>query len=270
MDNRSTFQPYLEFNNCYKNFSPEPNNPISKVVWEIYQVDHFDCQKNIALPDVCADIMVFYTDNNIYSYIMTSSDSMQFMNELDFLPDVNCIFGVRLKTGYIGNLFKYAIEDIGNSRIDLANACYYGNDINEKLYHADDFAKRYSIIAEYINQRLNSTYRNNIIVTHIIDEIINHHGTITIKELEHQIGYSGRYLRMLIHDTLGVSIKQFCKLTQFQWMCQCYNSGGEEISLSELALLSGYYDQSHMNQCCKMLTGQLPKNIVHLYQDCQA
>ena len=53
--------PYLELNNNYQSYVPIEHNIIRDIVWEVYEVDDFDLGKTFALPDVCADIMTFYT-----------------------------------------------------------------------------------------------------------------------------------------------------------------------------------------------------------------
>ena len=83
-----SYQPYLELNNNYQSYVPIEHNIIRDIVWEVYEVDDFDLGKTVALPDVCADIMTFYTDDNAYSFFMGGSISLQQMNELDFMKDV--------------------------------------------------------------------------------------------------------------------------------------------------------------------------------------
>jgi len=63
-----SYQPYLELNNNYQSYVPIEHNIIRDIVWEVYEVDDFDLGKTVALPDVCADIMTFYTDDNAYSF----------------------------------------------------------------------------------------------------------------------------------------------------------------------------------------------------------
>ena len=48
-------------------------------------------------------------------------------------------------------------------------------------------------------------------------------------------------------------------------MCNYYKLRQGDVTLYDLALQSGYYDQSHMNLSCKKLTGELPKKIINMY-----
>lgn len=130
--------------------------------------------------------------------------------------------------------------------------------------HTWDAFKK-AIMSSYLEQRVAHNYKTNNIVNFVVREIINSQGCIAIKELEDKTGYTGRYLRKMVKDLLGISIKQFCEVIKFQWMCNYYKLRQGDVTLSDLALQSGYYDQSHMNLSCKKLTGELPKKIINMY-----
>lgn len=260
-----SYQPYLELNNNYQSYVPIEHNIIRDIVWEVYEVDDFDLGKTVALPDVCADIMTFYTDDNAYSFFMGGSILLQQMNELDFMKDVKSIFGVRLRTGMLGNLFRCDVKDINNSRIAMSDALWNGREYEKRMAEADQFMQRWEIMSSYLEQRVAHNYKTNNIVNFVVREIINSQGCIAIKELEDKTGYTGRYLRKMVKDLLGISIKQFCEVIKFQRMCNYYKLRQGDVTLSDLALQSGYYDQSHMNLSCKKLTGELPKKIINMY-----
>ncbi|OUQ67616.1 hypothetical protein B5E53_08325 [Eubacterium sp. An11] len=259
------YQPYLEHNRNYKSYIPATNSLLSNIVWEVYQVDDFDDSKSLALPDLCADIMAFYTEERAYCYIMSASITMQQMKKLDFFSRVKSIFGIRMRTGMLGNIFRCDIKDVGNTQIALADAFWNGKEFEEKLAFADQFSDRWKIISDYLEKQFLLKKDENNIVLYIVDRIISGQGQVSVCELEEQTGYSGRYLRKIMKDNLGISIKQLCEVTQFQWMCNCYKKNKGEILLSDLALQAGYYDQSHMNRCCRKLTGKLPKNVIQMY-----
>ena len=142
-----SYQPYLELNNKYQSYMPIQRNPIRDIVWEVYEVDDFDLEKTIALPDVCADIMTFYTKDNAFGYFMGGSISLQQMRELEFMKDVNSIFGVRLRTGMLGNLFRCDVKDINDSRVAMSDALWNGREIEEHMMKADNFVERWEIMS---------------------------------------------------------------------------------------------------------------------------
>ena len=79
-------------------------------------------------------------------FFMGGSISLQQMNELDFMKDVKSIFGVRLRTGMLGNLFRCDVKDINNSRIAMSDALWNGREYEKRMAEADQFMQRWEII----------------------------------------------------------------------------------------------------------------------------
>lgn len=258
-------QPYLEFNTTYKSYKPSQADDMYGVVWEMYQVDGFDSSKTIALPDHCADIMVFYMRNEARIYFMSSTIGVRSMLDFDFLPEVHTIFGVKLCTGIIGNIFKGNFKDIGSGSVECIDILGREKELLIRLECAKTFEERGSIVRDYLYRRLSHTYDLNMVANYISKEIVDNRGKIGIKELESKMGYSGRYLRKIANDYIGVSVKQLCEVVQFQWSYHLFKEADGRISFSDLACQGGYYDQSHFNNSCKKLTGELPKKIMNLY-----
>ncbi len=141
-----------------------------------------------------------------------------------------------------------------------------GRDMTDKLLEASTFTERWDHVQQYLVNRLNTDYKEDRLVKYVANSIVVNHGKIRIEDLETQTGYSNRYIRKRINEGLGVSIKTFCEIVQFQWSYHLYQQDGDKLSLTDLALQSGFYDQSHMNISYKKLTGLLPKNAINLYK----
>ena len=259
-------QPYLEFNNRYRAFGLAVGDPLYGIVWGVYQVDPFDPGKTVSVPDGCADIMLFYTPEKMHAFFLSGVPCSKSMDELEFLGDVRIIFGVRFRTGALGNLFKCSLPDAGGGIIALKDIIF-GSDLTGRLENARGFEERWGLIRAYLLDRLSKNYEVNVISSYISRSIVESHGQILVKSLEEDTGYSGRYLRRTVNENLGVSIKQLCEITRFQWAYHLYLSSSGRLRLSDLALEAGYYDQSHMNNSCKKLTGYLPRQIMDLYRE---
>ncbi len=259
-------QPYLEQNSVYYSYKPDLKDELHGLVWEVYQVDNFDSRKTIAFPDVCADIMAFYTSDKAHCYVMSGTKGLRSMTDLVFFRDIHTIFGVKFCSGALGNLFGEGARDTGEDIILGNDALFNGRDDLERLLEAKTFTERWDQVHHYLKKRLSSDYEEDRLVKYVANHIIVNHGKIRIEDLEFKTGYSNRYIRKKINEGLGVSIKTFCEIVQFQWSYHLYHQNGGKLSLTDLALQSGFYDQSHMNIIYKKLTGLLPKNAVNLYK----
>ena len=132
-------QPYLETNNNYMKFRPCVSDPLQGIIWEAYQVDNFDSKKEIAFPDICADIMTLYTENGAYSYFMGGTDTSRSMRDIEFIDDVKTIFGIKFCPGAIGNIFKEEVNDAGGGQIEAQSIMYNGSAVVDQLSNAMSF-----------------------------------------------------------------------------------------------------------------------------------
>lgn len=101
-------------------------------------------------------------------------------------------------------------------------------------------------------------------VRYCTDKIIYSRGNLLISDLSRETGYSIRYLRLLYHYHVGISPKELCEIIQFQNSFHQFadlRKEQKEISLCDLAVSAGYYDQSHMNKCYHKMVGTLPQKF---------
>ncbi len=263
--NFTPHQPFLEYNNKYFSISPHPDSPLFGVVWEVYQVDCYDRSKNIIIPDMCADLMVFYTDREAFAYFVSGDACIASIEKVEFWKRIKSIFGVKFCTGALGNLCKESVKDVGSYIFAGKDALNDSDEMIKNLLEAKDFRARWKCVEEYLIKRLESDYEVNSITKFVSSDIIRNHGRIRSQELEDATGYSARYLRKIVQEKIGISIKQLCQIVQFQWTYHIFKEAAGQIQLPDLALQSGYYDQSHMNLCIKKLTGSQPRNILSIY-----
>ena len=258
-------QPYLEYNTSYLNYRPALGDPFAGIIWEAYQVDNFDSKKDLAFPDICADIMTLYTPKRAYCYLMSGTDGARSMRDIEFIDDVQSICGIKFVPGTIGNIFTEDVRDAGGDSIEAENIMYNGNAVVYDLKSAERFEDRLQILGNYLTNRLQDGYETDYLATYVTRRIMETHGMIKLSDLADETGYTDRYLRKVMGQKLGMRMKTFSQIVQMQWS---YHLGCEELSEQNLALLAqmcGYSDQSHMNASYKKLTGMLPRDAFTLY-----
>ena len=260
-------QPYLETNAHYMKFRPYATDPLKGIIWEAYQVERFDSKKEIAFPDICADIMTLYTDDGAYSYFMGGTDTSRSMRDIDFIDDVNTIFGIKFCPGAIGNIFKEEVHDAAGSQIEAQLIMYNGKSVVDQLSYAHSFDDKLKVLGNYLIGRLQDGYEFDLLSSYVTDRIMQTHGLVRMGELAEETGYTDRYLRKVMKQRLGMRMKTFSQIVQMQWSYHLQNEGYQDkINLADLAQICGYYDQSHMNANYKKLTGMLPTEAFQLYQ----
>lgn len=81
-------------------------------------------------------------------------------------------------------------------------------------------------------------------------------GMVSLRELSRQSDYSARHLNRTFHDYLGMSGKKFSGLLRVNHAIRNIKEPG--VSLTELALASGFYDQSHFIHVFRSVCGVTP------------
>ncbi len=86
-------------------------------------------------------------------------------------------------------------------------------------------------------------------------------GTINVHKLAEETGLSQRQLSRRFHQSVGLSPKEYLGVCRFNSSLQ-YLVEYPRISLTEIAHLSGYYDQAHFIRDYKVYTGHSPGEVV--------
>jgi AraC-like DNA-binding protein len=82
-------------------------------------------------------------------------------------------------------------------------------------------------------------------------------GRLDVGSLAPWLGISQKHLIALFHDRVGVSPKLFARLVRHERALAAARAHPEQ-SWAEIALRSGYCDQSHLNREVRTFTGTTP------------
>lgn len=86
-------------------------------------------------------------------------------------------------------------------------------------------------------------------------------GSIAVRKLAEETGLSQRQLSRRFHQNVGLSPKEYLGVCRFNSSLQ-YLAGYPGMSLTEIAHLSGYYDQAHCIRDYKVYAGHSPGEVV--------
>ena len=85
-------------------------------------------------------------------------------------------------------------------------------------------------------------------------------GNITVKDISDREVISERQIRRIFNNWIGINPKTFCKIVRFQNTINTKRLP-QEINWINLALESGYYDQTHFINEFKELSGITPEKF---------
>jgi AraC-like DNA-binding protein len=94
-----------------------------------------------------------------------------------------------------------------------------------------------------------------------VGAIRNRRGNVAVSGLCAELGVGERSLERGFRKGLGMTPKQFARLTRFLEACRALRNGGW-TNLAELALACGYADQAHFNRNIKDFSGLAPRQFL--------
>ena len=88
----------------------------------------------------------------------------------------------------------------------------------------------------------------------------------SVREVARRAGLSHRRLLTLFTDAVGLAPKRFCRVLRFQRVHATAQRTGR-IDWTELALRCGFYDQAHLTNEFRRLSGLTPRQYEHALED---
>jgi len=152
-------------------------------------------------------------------------------------------------------------KKLNDDCFDLKNI--QGVNTNETISRlkASNIENQIRIISDYILElvKYSSTSYDNVIKL-AVSTIINSKGTIPIHKLRDQLYITERTFERRFAKEIGVTPKQFAKITQFSFSFNQIRES-DYTSLTNVAYDNNFTDHSHFIRSFKRYTGQNPKEI---------
>lgn len=241
--------------------------PLKKLInlvdsyWLINGLDQFENQR--ILPDGCVDI-IFNLGGSIN---LIPSESIAISGMMTKFSDVSLgtnteLLGVRFKTGQLSHLTDHSLFELKNKIIDASEIIpELKFEILEQLESKKNIEDRLKFVEKVILKILNSKQiPSDILITSIIDFILNSSGTIRISKIAENHYISMRQLERKFRARIGVTLKEYSNIVRFIHTKKSIKTYSNK-SLLHIAFDSGYYDHSHLTNEFRPYSGQIPSNF---------
>lgn len=179
------------------------------------------------------------------------------------------LFSISFHPQGLSQFFTMPLHELSNQDIPLRyiNKDLY-TELEARLSPQISFQQKIEIVEACLLKLLHVNKRGFEFqrINNIIETIRVNQGMVDIEELSSLACLSRKQFERIFLEFIGISPKQYLKIIRFQSSI-FLKSKNEELSLTELAYESGYYDQSHFINDYKKMTGITPKQF---FQDCQS
>lgn len=212
----------------------------------------------ILMPDPCINIIIDL--NNVKNIYILGPLDKPFKCKF---TEMSRFFGIKFLPGRFSTFSSVSIRSIKNRLIPF-NSRFYNlsklstsklmkSDINSLQNYADEEilnSKEYNIIKNSSTNIFDS-----------IEQIYIKRGNICVSDLAQISNCSIRTLSRKYDAIIGMNPKFMCRIVRFQYTLFCYYNN-LEANLTDLAIMSGYYDQSHFYKDFKEFVGISPSRLV--------
>jgi len=159
-------------------------------------------------------------------------------------------------------IFGIPMHETANRLLSVSElSAAWGGRVSDVLSHLDNVKQRFEFIQRELCTLLRKRKLLNPLVSYCVGKLKGTHGLLTIAELEHDTGYTRRYLELLFSDHVGLSPRTLGSIFRFQ---KFYRTWANRKTFEELKdeLYDYYYDQAHFSKEFKRMTGYSPQHYV--------
>ena len=256
---------------CYREYRiPAALTPFVKLIWSL-EGDHFiqGGQSERILPDGCVEL-VFHFRDPFYTafprrqyYVQPQAFFVGQMNDfIEIAPHGRIGFvAVRFSAQGAYRFLPGSLKRVAGAVV-ATKEIWKGSDaeIIDRLATAPTMCHRVAVIEELLTHHLALTQRDDILVDRALSLIRVHAGTLRITELASAVGASMRQLNRRFESAVGVSPKQFSRVSRFVHALNELRSH-RKMPLTDIALNCGYFDQAHFNHEFRQFAGFQPTEL---------
>lgn len=231
------------------------------------------------IPNGCVELFIGYQNtqspffNNAGDAIYTTSaivGNHLLQNKIKGItvnPQQNTIkfVAVNFKARGFYEIFKIPSSEVYNDFFETS--VVLGKDI-KLLQDQLDFSKENAMRKQCLDHFLISQLNKNSLKRYslkagfeIADFIRTRKGVIRVNQLMDKFKISERSLERNIKSALGLSLKEYCKISRFNGLFEFVNRE-VDVNWSDMVTHFGYYDQAHLINEFKIATGYPPAYFV--------
>lgn len=179
-------------------------------------------------------------------------------------PSTVQFFGIHFKPGGAAPFLQLPLSELHNQVVAL-DALWgpFANELRERLHEAPTIQAGFALFEQLLLARLYRGSPGLELVQHGLEEITHHHGGLSIRKLSDQLGISQNHLNTQFKRLVGISPKEFARLSRFFHVLRSIDPG-QPVDWTLIAHQAGFYDQSHFNKDFATFTGYNPTDYLRL------
>ena len=244
--------------------------PFVKCVWSLESGGPVrDAPRERILPDSCVEL-VFHFHDPFRSHFANGESAIQprsfvvgqMRRFLEIQPAGRAGFvAVRFHARGAYLFFHRPLSQVAAGVVDLEDLWRArGREWTERIALANGMAARVRFIERALLSLLRANGRTEPAINRALQLIEGSRGQLRVSDLAAEIGVSCRHLTRQFQRAVGLSPKEFGRISRFLHALQLLTAGNHR-SLTDVALECGFFDQAHFNHAFRELAGMSPSDL---------
>ena len=243
-------------------------SPFVKCIWS-QESDRaiFNSGRERILPDSCVEL-VFHFHDRFLTYFPDGFSALQpqgfvagqMKRFLEIEPVGRMgLIAVRFLARGAYLFFQRPLNEVAAGIVDLDDIWKgRAHELTERIALASGMTERVQIIEEVLLDKLAKNGRFDRTVDRCLQLIEAERGQMNVAQLAAHLGVSNRQLSRRFQHTVGLSPKEFARVSRFLNVIRCLNDREPRTTLTETAIACGYFDQAHFNHEFREMAGMAP------------
>ena len=228
------------------------------VIFYGFYINDLNLNRIFVVPDGCLHLVVCchkeHPSANICGSIFKGRQGVFVRSECEY-------FVICFMPGYAEFFFKYPIGEFSEMEIPIQEVFSHADELLEKIAEQSSFEGRIRAFEAFYLKHFQSGLEIPLLVKYLTERIITFRGTLNVKELSEDTGYSSRYMVKTFEKFVGVSPKLLGRIVRFQNVIHSLEHKHYEETLDRIFEM-GYFDQNHFIKEFKEFSFVTPKKYI--------
>ncbi len=252
-------------------FQQKASSNLSRIIKSFWQIDNKESvsiTREKIIPDGYPELIFHFGDHYKSNLNINGTWQVQGLNLIAgqiknhfFIENTgkSKVFGIKFQPWGLSVLFNIEMSDLTDRIIEIPNSILDTLISVKKLSVSSfSFVEKVAQIENWFIEFLSNLDSRNSIGQKAVELIIENKGKLELKNIQNEVGISERALQRYFRKKIGLSPKYYSRIIRFSHIFTFVQS--ERLDLSDIAFLSGFYDQSHFIKNFKEFTGDYPSN----------
>jgi len=213
------------------------------------------------LPDGCIDVVLTFSERGDEPESAMVVGTMTKALVLGPAASPECFVGVRFRPAKAAAFLEPPASEVTDLRVSLDDIWPDASAVREALATYPNAVARVRALERVLTARVGpSAGRGQRDVDEAVRRIVDAGGTLGITRLAPALGVTRQHLARRFAELVGVSPKTFARVVRLGRVVERARAipPGEPVNWSALAIELGYYDQSHLVDEFREMTGITP------------